>query len=186
MAMAIQINQCPMCGGPVNQEGADKDNVYYRCMACGHLSSVANEGTNNECIMQKRELLGRLREGLVDWQATRWDVLHRDIHDFLNRYETEQGDIQLQMGIIACITRGFNTLDDQRYKQCKNLYKITEKMYKSYEKELKAQYNAELNEKVDGYKTSRKKYLHCRNQYRNTKLMWKAVFFVLKKLVPFK
>ena len=86
------------------------------------------------------------------------------------------------MCIIACITKGFNMMDAERYRQCKNIYKFTKKIYKQHLKTLKAKADAELLETVTDYKDSQSKYLKCRNEYRNTKLMWKAVFFIFRKL----
>ena len=40
-----------------------------------------------------------------------------------------------------------------------------------------------VSESVNDYKELRAKYKKCLNDYRKTKLMWKAVFFVFKKAV---
>ncbi len=40
-----------------------------------------------------------------------------------------------------------------------------------------------LTESVSDYQDSRDKYIKCRNEYRNTKLAWKVVFFVFKKVL---
>jgi len=55
-------------------------------------------------------------------------------------------------------------------------------MYKQHLKVLKNQADPKLTESVNEYKELRAKYKKCRNEYRNTKLAWKAVFFVFKKL----
>ena len=127
-------------------------------------------------------LLGRIRSGFIDWRLTQWETLHRELVDFISRYEEAQLDIQLQMGVVACITNGFNFMDAEKYKQCKVLFKVTEKMYKQHLKILKQQADAKLTESVNEYKDLRAKYKKCRNEYRNTKLAWKAVFFIFKKL----
>lgn len=183
----MELNQCPLCGGPIVQDGSDMTTLYYHCSACGSAGSVpiTDAGEGNAIYAQKkREITGRLRMGFLDWRVTQWDRLYTDISDFVNRYEQAQHDIQLQMGLVACITRGFNMMDKERYKQCRNLYKITEKIYKTHLKALKAQMDPELYESVSDYKESRAKYKKCLNQYRNTKLAWKLVFTIVKKVVP--
>ena len=181
--VTIQKNQCPICGGVLSQEGMDETTVYYKCVACGHMSTAPIEDVGNaECILKKRELITRIKLGVNDWQSAQWDRLHMDLQDYLVRYETEQTDLQLQMGLIACITKGFNVLDQDRYRQCKNIFKMTEQMYKSHQKVLKSQVNVELSDSVNNYQVFRTKYIQCRNEYRNTKLMWKVLFFVLRRL----
>ena len=185
--MTMDTNQCPKCGGLLVQDGADMAAVYYHCTACGDQIAVpiSEEGGVNAVYAQRRrDVMGRLRMGFVDWRVTQWDRLYTDLIDFINRYEEAQHDIQVQMGLVACITRGFNIMDAERYKQCRNLFKLTERMYKTHLKALKAQVNPELYETVAEYKESRARYKRCLNQYRNTKLAWKAVFFVVKKIVP--
>ena len=181
----MATNQCPHCGGSMVQDGADMTMVYYHCLACGNLVSlpVSSDG-NAEFAQRKREILNRLHMGFLDWRVTQWDRLYMDLSDFITRYEAAQTDIQLQMGLVACITRGFNMMDAERYQQCKNLYKMTEKMYKHHLKTLKAQTDPALYDSVTDYKESRTKYKKCLNQYRNTKMAWKVIFFFVKKLVP--
>lgn len=185
----MAMNQCPQCGGPVVQDGADLTTIYYRCAACGTLTSVpitddGNGDGNAVYAQKKREIMGRLHKGFLDWRLTQWDRLYTELSDFIIRYEAAQHDIQIQMGLLACITRGFNMMDAERYKQCRTLFKITEKMYKHHLKALKAQMDPSLYDSVSDYKESRAKYKKCLNTYRNTKLAWKAVFFVVKKFVP--
>lgn len=176
--------QCPICGGLIQSDGADRQYAYYLCMACGNRVSVPlDEDGNQGFVQEKRELLGRIRLGMVDWQVTQWDRLHTDLIKFINRYDEAQTDIQIQIGLVACITKGFNALDPETYGQCKKLFKCTEKLYKQHLKTLKRQAEPSLNESVTDYRESRDKYIKCRNEYRNTKLAWKAVFFILKKLL---
>ena len=182
----MDTKQCPICGTPLNQEGADTTKIYYHCVACGHnLSvSISNDEGNAEFTLRKREILSRVRMGFVDWRVTQWDRLQADLIDFMGRYESTQTDIQLQVAILACITKGFNVMDAEKYKQCKALYKMTEKIYKLHLKSLKKQMDPNLYESVSDYKESRTKYKTCVNQYRNTKMAWKVLFFFIKKLVP--
>ena len=176
--------QCPICGGLVKQDGADMQYAYYCCVACGNRVSVPLDADGNDGFtLGKRELLGRIRLGLVDWRVTQWERLYTDLIEFVNRYEAAQTDIQVQMGLVACITKGFNSLDAETYGQCKKLFKCTEKMYKHHLKTLKAQAVPALTESVSDYQDSRDKYIKCRNEYRNTKLAWKVVFFIFKKVL---
>ena len=178
----ITKDQCPICGGMLKHEGSDKSKAYYRCMSCGNKMDFALEEVGSaEYILEKRELLYRIREGMIDWQVTHWDTLRKDIFSFLRKYDFESNDIQIQMGIIACITKGFNVMDADKYKQCKKIYKFTKKIYKKYQNVLKSQKDVELFEVVHDYKDSSYKYVKCRNEYLNTKLMWKAVFFIFRK-----
>ena len=57
-------------------------------------------------------------------------------------------------------------------------------MYTAHLKTLKEKMDPALYESVNDYQESRAKYKICRNQFRNTKMAWKAVFFLLKKFVP--
>ena len=181
----MDIKQCPVCGSPMEQKGADMQYAFYRCVSCGHEQAVSlGDDPNAAYALRKRDLISRLNEGMVDWRVTGWEQLHKDLADFISRYDAAQLDIQLQIGLVACLTKGFNTLDGDTYKKCKVIFKTTEKTYKMHLKALKAQMDPGLYESVTDYKKSRSKYKVCRNQYRNTKIMWKAVFILLKRFVP--
>jgi len=182
--MSFDTYQCPQCGAMMTQSGADMNTARYRCGSCGFMKSVSlTEQGNTEYEQKKSDLLARVRLGFVDWRVTQWTSLQKDLLNFISRYEAARSDIQLQMGVVACITSGFQLLDDEKYKQCKLLFKITEKMYKQQMKMLKQQSDAKLYESVSDYKDLRAKYKKCRNDYRNTKLTWKVVFFLFKKFV---
>ena len=166
----------------MKQSGADMNTARYRCVSCGFIKNVSlGEQGNAEYEQKKSDILARVRIGFVDWRVTQWDNLQRELLDFISRYEAASSDIQLQMSLVACITNGFQFMDAEKYKQCKLLYKITEKMYKQQLKMLKKETDTKLYESVSDYKDMRAKYKKCRNDYRNTKLLWKAVFFVFKK-----
>ena len=137
---------------------------------------------NAAYALGKRELTARIREGLLEWQLTQWDRLHSDLHMFINRYPASALDIDLQMGLVACITHGFNVMDAEKYRQCKILYKQTERMYKHHLKMLKIQQDAAMTDSVNAYSEQRLQYKKCRNNYLNTKLAWKIVFTIFKKL----
>lgn len=176
--------RCPNCGGIMKQVGADLQKVYYQCEYCPTKKSVSlNSEDNVQYLIVKNELLTRVRMGVFDVNATQWQALQKEILKFMGSYEAAAHDIQLQISVVACITRGFSLLDAEKYKQCKNLYKATEKIYKKYMKDLKSQSDEEKRKSVEQYEEYRSKYKKCRNQYRNTKLAWKAVFFVARKFV---
>jgi hypothetical protein len=131
-------------------------------------------------------MIGRIREGMSDWQATQWDRLEKDLVDFINRYAPLEHDIELQIARIACITSGFNMIDDQKYKSCKARFKIMDKVYKSELKRLKKiSKKPELSETMEGYQEARAKYLKLRNQYLEQKFLWKIFFSVTKLLRKF-
>lgn len=181
------MNTCPVCGGLFEQQGADLKNIYYKCVFCGHteVEAVKEDEANIVFEQTKRELLGRLRSGFIDYRVTQWDQLHKDLVDFTNRYEQVSKDLQFQMAIIACLTKGFNIMEAEKYAQCKNLFKISNKMYKQQLKELKQKAeDPSLSETIEEYKQYRSKYIKLRNQYRNTKMAWKILFTILKKAVP--
>lgn len=166
----------------MTQTGADLTTARYSCSSCGFMKAVSiGDQGNTEYEQRKSDLLARVRIGFVDWRVMQWASLQKDLLDFISRYEAARGDIQLQMGVVACITSGFQFVDDEKYKQCKLLFKVTEKIYKQQMKQLKRQSNPKLYESTSDYKDLRAKYKKCRNDYRNTKLIWKAVFFVFKK-----
>ena len=166
------------------QSGADLSTARYRCRSCGFMKTVPlSDHGNAEYEQKKCELLARFRLGFVDWRVTQWTSLQKDLLEFMSRYEEAESDIRLQMGVIACMTSGFQLLDDEKYKQCERIFKATEKMYKHQMQMLKQQSDARLYESVSNYKELRVKYKKCRNEYRNTKLLWKIVFAIFKKCV---
>ena len=181
--MSVDTYQCPQCGATMMQKGADMNAARYRCGSCGFMKSVSlGEEGNLEFDQRKSDLLARVRLGLVDWRVTQWDTIQKELLDFIARYEAARNDIQLQMCVVACITNGFQMMDADKYKQCKILFKVTEKIYKQQMKMLKQQTDSKLYESVNDYADLRTKYKKCRNDYRNTKLMWKTAFFIFKKI----
>ena len=184
----MTIKTCPNCGGGIlEQQGADLKNIYYKCKSCGHTMTeqVKEDETNLVFEMKKRDLLKRLNSGMVEWRATQWDQLYKELNEFINDYAQIHNDIQFQMALVACMTKGFNIMDGEKYSQCKKRFKATDKKYKHQLKVLKAQSSdPTLSDSMADYKESRKKYLKLRNEYRNTKLAWKLIFFAMKKLVP--
>ena len=183
--MSVGTYQCSQCGASMTQVGASATAVQYRCEFCGFVKSVELTDDGNAVYEQRRSaILSRVRTGMIDWRVASWEAMERDLVDFLSHYDVAKDDIRLQISLVACITNGFQVMDADKYKQCKVLYKATEKMYKAHLKQLKVQANTALTESVNDYRELRAKYKKCRNEYRNTKLLWKTVFFLVKRVVP--
>ena len=181
--MVCDTYQCPQCGALMTQTGADATTARYKCDFCGFIKLFSlTDQSNAEFLQKKSDFISRINLGFVDWRVTQWDSLHRDLLNFISRYEIAKDDIQLHLGLIACLTSGFQVLDKEKYRQCKIIFKFTEKMYKQQLKMLKKQADTNLYKSVNEYKEMRAKYKKCRNEYRNKKLVWKAVFFVFKKM----
>ena len=178
-------HRCSQCGSKMVQTGTEYQMAIYHCRSCGNTQYVeitANEKT--DYLHKKNMLLGRVSKGIIDWEVTQWDTLREDIMNFMTAYHLARQDIYISMAIIACLTKGFHDLDDDRYKECKRIFKMTEKVYKRY---LKAPTTTvkEMGEiGAADYEDYRKQYKKCRNEYRNTKLAWKLAFTIGKKLIP--
>lgn len=174
---------CPRCNAMLKQLGADDQYIRYRCPSCGYMLAIpVSEEGNVEYLQRKAAIMHRITMGLADWKAAPWGVMEKDILDFVARYEEARIDLQLQMGLISCITHGFRLIDKDKYKRSKIIFKITEKTYKMQMKILKEKTNAKLYETLADYEENRARYKKVRNQYRNTKFAWKIVFFLFKKL----
>ena len=183
--MNNQDHRCSQCGSKMVQTGTEYQMAIYHCRSCGNTEYVqitVNEKT--EYLHKKSMLLGRVRKGVIDWDVTQWDALREEIMDFMTAFHAARNDIYMHMAIIACLTKGFQDLDDRRYKECKRIFKITEKVYKRCRKNpsLTADEFGETGA-VD-YEEYRQKYKKCRNEYRNTKLAWKLAYTVGKKIIP--
>ena len=97
------------------------------------------------------------------------------------RWLQERNDLQFRMAIIACLTSGFNRMDHEKYRQCKGRFKAADKMYRLSLKRLKMQISdPELSDSIEDYQTSRAKYVLLRNEYLQTKTMWKMVWNIAK------
>ncbi len=180
--------RCSRCGSVMVQTGSEHQKVAYSCKCCGYKEYVTMASDDNSAYWEKRsEILGRVRKGVIDWKVTQWQYLRDDILKFTASYEAARKDIYFMMGIIACLTKGFHDMNSDEYKECKRIFKITEKVYKKYRKDPLASEHFASETGSSGiveYEDYRKLYKTCRNEYRNTKLVWKAVFFVAKKLIP--
>lgn len=178
------LTKCPQCGAKMKQVGAQGQTSLYHCPCCGNDISVnIPTDSNTEYLAKKTELLSRIMGGVADWKTASWDYLRKDLLDFMSRYEDARTDIRLNMAVLACITHGFQYITAETYKECKVTYKLTEKLYKANLRMLKQKPDLKTQEQIEDYKQNRALYKKCRNNYRNTKVAWKIVFSVLKKLL---
>jgi hypothetical protein len=139
---------------------------------------------NAEYWDRRSALIGRVKLGIIEWQTTAWEYLARDIVSFTSSYDDAADDVLFKIATIACITQGFNDMSKESYHKCNQIFKLTEKTYKRYRKDKPvAKSSFPHAEDVNTYKEYRKMYKKCRNEYRNTKLLWKACFTVGRKLL---
>lgn len=165
------------------QTGTAAGKMVYHCKGCGHDEYVTvSEDGKSAFEMKRAELLSRTTKSVLGVDVGQWEYLHRDILNFIGHYEEARHDIHLQMAIVACITDGFRDMDSEKYKQTKRIFKVTEKMYKAHLRALK-QLGCGQIEDVEHYEEYRSLYKNCRNEYRNTKLMWKIAMSVGKILI---
>lgn len=157
--------------------------MLYHCKGCGHdeYVDISTEGLS-AFEMKRAELLTRVSKSILGCDVGQWDYLRRDILDFIGHYEQTRNDIHLQMAIVACITHGFRDMDNEIYKQTKLIFKVTEKMYKAHLKAIKRMGHGQIKD-VEQYEEYRVMYKNRRNEYRNTKLMWKAVMSLGKMVI---
>ncbi|MBE6589781.1 MAG: hypothetical protein E7643_06340 [Ruminococcaceae bacterium] len=186
MTSNATIVKCELCGARMKQVGADGAVALYHCPSCGNDATVKLEGGNADFLVRKTELLVRASKGIAEWDSTQWDYLKKDLLDFMARYEDAKADLRMQMSVLACVTHGFHYITEENYKECKTLYKLTEKMYKILLRELKQTPDTGTLESTEDYKKNRALYRKCINDYRNTKLAWKLAFSVVKKFIPIK
>ena len=182
--MNLDHKKCDLCGGSVKLQRFDRNGVYFLCEACGKENSyvfASEEEAQFYMDEATQELFGRLREGFIDWQSTDWDRLYDDFMDFVGEHPEFESDLQFKMATVACLTSGFNRMNHEKYRQCKVRFKAADKMYRSHLKLLKAQLaNPELSESLEDYQTSRAKYVQLRNEYLQTKMIWKLVWKLAK------
>ncbi len=178
-------HRCPQCGSKMVQTGTEYKTAIYHCRSCGNNQYVKmSDDENTEFLHKRSMLLGRVRKGIIDWEVTQWDALRGELLDFTAAFHEARNDIYFKMAIIACLTKGFHDLDDKRYKECKRLFKITEKVYKRYAKHPET-VPAEMGSSgAMEYEEYRDMYKKCRYDYQNKKIVYKVIFFVGKKLVP--
>ncbi len=183
--MSNNDHRCSQCGSKMVQTGIENNTAVYHCKSCGNNEYVElSQNDHAEYYHRKNMLLGRVRKGIIDWEVTQWDVLRGEIIDFTSAYQEARNDIYFEMAIIACITSGFHILDDKKYRECKQIYKITEKIYKRYMKHPEALPKQMENSGIVEYEEYRQMYKKCKYDYQNKKLVYKVLFTVGKKLVP--
>jgi len=179
---------CKKCGFIMTQIGSERNIVTYHCKSCGFDDYVEIEIDSNMEYWQKRSaLLGRVRKGIIDCETVHWGHLRKDIVDFTNNYEAARCDIYFMIGLIASMTSGFTKMDSEKYKECKAIFKATEKVYKKYCKDPKGKENFHSetgNTDMEEYKQYRQMYRKCRYEYQKEFLGWKIVYSLFKFLVP--
>ena len=177
--------KCERCGAYMKQVGAEGQTVLYHCTACGANATVTVAADNNtELIAQKTELLIRISAGIAAWDSTQWEYLKKDLLAFMARYPDVKSDFRMQMALLATITHGYHYVSEETYKECKTIYKLTDRLYKCMARELKGTTDPHAIESSEEYKKNRALYKKCINDYRNTKLEWKLAFSVVKKFIP--
>ena len=185
--MNTQIVKCSQCNARMEQTGTVKGAVCYRCEFCGQVEMIKQEAEQGNAVywMQRAELLARVRRGILDWQGTNWDLLYRDVADFLGSYEEAREDTYFRIVLVACLTEGYNTMDKEKYKRCKAIFKVTEKVYKMELHNLKETHKELDQKQMTEYEEFRNMYKQCRSEYRNTKIYWKILQFAFKRIVKF-
>ena len=166
--------------------------IYFECVACGHREKYIfnDENEANEYFEEvKADMIAKVKLGLLDWQRTQWDVLHRALAEFVIDYPRFEMDIHIQMANIACITRGFQMIDDEKYKECKIMFSMADKVYKARLKVLKRECkHPVLPNALQEYSDLRDQYLALRNKYLETKIiikiLMKAAKFATKPFMP--
>ena len=177
--------RCAQCGSKMVQTGTEHNTAIYHCRSCGNNEYVQMSlNDNSEYLHRRSMLLGRVRKGIIEWEITQWDVLRSEILDFTNAFHAARNDLYFQMAIIACLTKGFHDLDDERYKECKRIFKVTEKVFKGYSKHPENLPTEIVETGTAEYEEYRQLYKKCRNEYQGRKLIYKALITVAKKLIP--
>ena len=182
--MNLNEKKCTECGGDVEILRFDLNCVWLECKACGNQVQYAfqsEDEANFYMDEKKQSLFGRLREGFIDWQMTDWNQLYSDFISFMEEHPEFESDLQFRMAIVACLTNGFNRMDREKYRQCKSRFKVADKMYHRRLKLMETQIaNSKLADSIEDYQMSRTKYVQLRNEYLQTKMIWKMVWNVAK------
>ena len=180
----LSQRKCPLCQAMMTIKHCDGDQLTFECIPCGYseiYTFQSEEEAQYYLEEAKFELFSKLRRGFVDWQTTDWNALSKDFIEFINRHPYLEDDIQIQMGTIACMTKGFHHMEREKYKQCTRLFKIVDKMYDQRLRILRVQEkNPAFLDSMEDYKLSRQKYVKLRNEFLQTKLMYRTFWFALK------
>ena len=180
-------HRCPRCGTVMIQQGAEAGKAIFSCRSCGFKDYVDLTSSDNSDYLAKRAaLLGRIRTGIFDWEATSWDNIRKDIVDFTTRYDAARADITFKVATIACLTDGFHNMNSEKYKECKQIFKISEKVYKRYTKDPSSYSIPQVDTTATmmEYEEYRALFKKCRYDFRQKKFLWKIAFFFFKKLIP--
>ncbi len=164
--------------------GTEKQTAIYHCKNCGYDRFAPLPPGSGGYLRRRSMLLGRVENGVIEWELTQWDDLRREISDFTAAFDMARNDIGLKMAVIACLTKGFHDLDDERYKECKRIFKITEKVYKQYAKNPNAVPDGMNNTDAADYEKNRLMYKSCRYDYLGHKTAYKLLFKLGIKLIP--
>lgn len=183
--MNLDKKKCPVCNGTLVIKSFDMNGITYECAHCGEMSTYTFKNADEAKFYienTKAKLFGKLRKGFIDWQVTDWEHLRQEFSNFIENAHLES-DLQLKMAVIACVTKGFNTMDADQYQQSKVDFKVVDRMYKQRLKALRAEMKQKhpvLSNSMEDYKVSRAKYVELRNQYLQTKMMYKIMWSVVK------
>ena len=182
--MNLDKKKCPDCGGTLAIKRFTRERIYYECAFEGTESCYtfqSPEEANYYLESAKQKLFAELRKGFIDWQVTDWNHLRRNFDDFISQHPDFENDLQMKMAVIACITKGFNMMDSEQYRQSKIYFKIVDGIYKQRLKEMREQMkNPLFSNSMEDYKISRARYVELRNQYLQTKVMYRACWGLVR------
>ena len=160
---------CEHCGGTLQYTGSDSMRSHYECSFCGNQISflIAEDGGAHLAYeARKKDLFERLRRGFEDWRMVNWDELYKDFVDFIGSHDYLHEDVRCQLALIACLTKGFNVMDENKAVYCKSLIKSVDKMYKQQKKALKRQMkNADRSDPFGDYEALRARYDRLTKDY---------------------
>ena len=131
--MNLDKKKCPDCGGTLAIKRFTTEEIYYECDFEGTESCYtfqSPEEANYYLESAKQRLFAKLRKGFIDWQVTDWWQLRKDFDDFIIQQPDLEYDLQMKMAIVACVTKGFNTMDADEYRQSKVHFKMVDSLYK--------------------------------------------------------
>jgi hypothetical protein len=185
--MNLKEKKCEECGGQLVIARMDANRIYFVCKNCSTESEHVFQSEEESEYYREDELqqlFGKLRRGFLDWQLTNWERLYKDFVDLINKQNELETDLRVQMALVACVTKAFHLMNSENYQQSKMRFKIVDKMYKHRLKVLRAQMkNPVLSNSMQDYQASRTKYVQLRNQYLQTKMVYKMFWSILKKFL---
>ena len=178
---------CTKCGGELKFQYCDGKRIYSYCGACGwraYYTFRNKEEAEQYMHKENREILTRVYSGLVDWEMAPWDLLHKEVVNFVSTHPYVTNDIRFQMARIACITRGFHIMDEDIYRCCQSRFIITEEVYKGLMEFSKEQLSLPRKlEDLKDYDKARENYMHLRTLYLADKATAAIIKTTVKTLV---